>query len=128
MRLEIRINELPKLQADTMGHCSVRSRYRKRWHKLVADAIFALPNWREFHGREAEDAMPWDRSAITITRHSSGRVPDADNLAYSAKCLLDGLVRATVLVDDSPDHVEVKYLHEKAKPGAGFVTISVEPR
>ena len=128
LRLEIRIDELPRLQADTMSHWAVRNKYRKRWHKLVADAVRALPNWREFHGRESKDSIPWDRAAIVITRHSSGRVPDLDNANYAGKVLLDGVRHAGCIVDDSPEHVEVKYLHEKAKPGGGYVTISVEPR
>ena len=127
LRLEIRIDELPRLQADTMSHWAVRNKYRKRWHKLVADAIFALPNWREFLGSESKDSMPWDRAAIVITRHSSG-IPDHDNLVYSCKVILDGLQKAGVIENDSPKNIEVEYLHEKTLMGVKFVTISVEPR
>ena len=50
-------------------------------------------------------AFPLPMATVTITRVACGVRPDDDNLRSSAKLILDALVDARVLVDDSPSHV-----------------------
>lgn len=61
---------------------------KKRWAQLVA--LFCLPRPRE----------PIKHAAVKLVYHfSDNRRRDPDN--YSGKMLLDGLVRAGIIADDS---------------------------
>ena len=123
--VKLRIEELPKLQPDQQSHWSVRHRYRKRWRKKVADAIYLLDDWRSHVHRPVP--YPYTTKArITATRHSSS-VPDADNLAISFKTCIDSVVEVLPwIVSDSPQHCEVTYRHEYAPPKKGYITIEVK--
>lgn len=63
--------------------------------------------------------------AVHITRHSSGKEMDPDNLYASCKFVLDALVRGRIIVDDSPEHITLTVSHEKAKRGEGKTIISI---
>jgi hypothetical protein len=123
--MKLRINELPKLQPDQQSHWSVRSRYRKRWRKQVADAIYLLPDWRSHVHRPIPEVPT--KARITATRFSSS-VPDADNLSISFKTCIDSIVEVLPWIkSDGPDDVEVTYRHEYAPPKKGYIEIEVRP-
>ena len=83
----------------------------QRWHwrrqhaysKNLADEVY----WMVY--RKAPKATLKRR--VVITRRSTGKC-DADNRCGGAKALLDALVKAKLLVDDSEQWVDVLYKHE----------------
>ena len=114
----LRFDSLPELQADKM-HWRIRARYRKAWHERVQDELWWQTSWKYYGSR------PLEKAHLVCIRYSSGKAPDQDNLRYSFKPILDGLVRAGVLLDDSPEVITAEYHHAKAKRGAGYVTVEV---
>lgn len=121
-RLELRLPGLPTMNQKL--HWRVEARERAKWREAVS--LFAISQ-----GRPPE---PLQRARVTMTRHSGSREPDHDNLAFSFKGCLDGLqvpkrpgeVGASVIVDDSPRHVERVYRWEPEKPRKGHIRILVE--
>lgn len=68
---------------------------KKRWAELAA--IYCRPRPKE----------PIARAILTLTYHfADRRRRDPDN--YSGKMILDGLVQAGILLDDSFDNVELR--------------------
>lgn len=62
--------------------------------------------WVSLHCRPRPDA-PIERAIVTLTYHfADGRRRDPDN--YAGKMILDGLVQAGVLRDDSFGHIELR--------------------
>jgi Holliday junction resolvase RusA-like endonuclease len=89
--------------------------FTKTWKRKVWAAVWPL--------RPPE---PLKKARLTLTRHSSVR-PDSDNLTFSFKAIIDGLVEARVLEDDSFKHIGFPdYRWEKAKKSEGHVSIKVE--
>lgn len=109
------IDELPLLpnRKGQGRHWAVEDRYRKAWYWRVRCAI----------GRR-RPRKPYQRAQITLTRRSN-REPDADNLFASWKPVIDGLCVAGVIVDDSPAHVTVESVWERAKRGKGEIEVIV---
>jgi hypothetical protein len=118
--LELAIPGLPPM--NTAGphggsHWS-RTATKRKWEGRVCVAVLeALGRW---------PTVPLEQARVTITRCSE-REPDYDNLTQGGKFLLDGLVKARVLVDDSPKVIgRPDYRWEHAPRGAGCVKILVE--
>ena len=109
-----RFDGLPVLQPDQMPWRK-RAGYRRGWHNRVALAVF---------DRYAPP-KPIAKARITCVRRSSAQ-PDADNLGYSFKQIIDGYVKAGILQDDTPEHIETEYRWERAAPKAGHVEIRIE--
>lgn len=107
--------ELPPLQPDQAPHWAIRARHRKRWHRFVAELVLV---------QRARPTAPLRHARVICTRYSAV-APDADNLGYSFKPLVDGLVEAGVLADDSPDVLEQELRWSRAPFGAGRVTMTV---
>lgn len=95
-----------------------RTRIKRQWEGHVCAAVLtALGRW---------PAAPLERARVTITRCST-REPDFDNLAQGGKFILDGLVKAGVLADDSPKVIgRPEYLWEPAPAAQGCVRVRVE--
>jgi hypothetical protein len=105
---------LPDLQGHrSRVHWAKRHRHDRQWREAVG---WAAKDWRL--------PAPFDFAHVVFTRFSSSE-PDHDNLVASCKPLVDGLVDAGVLVDDSPRHVTCSYRWERAKRGEGHVRIAV---
>lgn len=100
----------------------IRTRYRQQWHEKVYWAVYQA-------GRRP--SSPLTAVEVHGVRHSS-QLPDRINTWYSFKCVVDGLIEADVIWDDSPDYIiEESYTWEFAPPGEGFISVlvrSVEPR
>ena len=75
---------------------------------------------------EKETKGPYPPSGCHLHIHSRRkRLCDADGI--SAKAVIDGMVKAGVLPDDSPQYVQkVSYSQEKGEPEETIVTIYVE--
>lgn len=113
--LEFSVRGLPPTQTGGgRGHWAKRHREVKQWRELVAGLA------RAHRG----PGPPWPRARVRITRRSA-KEPDADNLVASMKPILDGLVVAGVIPDDSPKHVELEVVWEAAPPGSGEVHLRV---
>jgi hypothetical protein len=105
------IPELPEPQADVMQR-HARARYRKRWHRTVAEVVMVervRPTW------------PLTDASIRLTRHCMPKrlIKDYGNLVYSFKAPIDGLVRARVLADDSMTVLAVETYHQQEPDGRG---------
>lgn len=72
-----------------------RARAAQEWRALVATALEQL----------GDGAPRWQRAAVAYTAYTRGRAMDRDNLVAVCKPVLDGLVQAGVLPDDSPAHL-----------------------
>ncbi len=59
-------------------------------------------------------SAPFQRARITITQRAV-RLADSDNFAARCKPAIDAVVRAGIVVDDSPDHVELVLKAERVK-------------
>ncbi len=95
-----------------------RYRVKKAW---MTRTILAA---RDAGGRALP--APLARASVTIIR-SSAREPDFDGLVQGGKFILDGLVKAGVLVDDSPKVIgRPDYRWERAPRGMGSVRVRVE--
>ena len=70
-----------------------------------------------------QEETPRFNSPVSIHIHSiRKRSTDADGI--SAKAVIDGIVRAGILIDDSPQYVkEVSYSQEKGKEEKTIITI-----
>ena len=109
------IPELPKTPNQLLRrHWSTVMNEKKMWHRLVARACFTL-YW---------DA-PMEKAKILFIRRST-REPDYDGLTGSFKFVLDGLVKAGVLIDDKPSVVDVTYKWEKSKRVDQGIFVQVE--
>lgn len=100
---------IPSLNTMLRRHWSVDRKLKARWKRLVWVARLAangnrLPVPRDSYGR----------ARLTITRISP-RTCDPDNLA--PKHLIDGLRACGIIVDDTPEHVELIVRQEKGKAG-----------
>lgn len=57
---------------------------------------------------------PMARARVKLTRMTTGKAPDPDNLTASAKLVLDALQQASVIVDDSPECIDLKVDWQRA--------------
>jgi len=114
--LEITIDGLPKTINMTYGqHWSVKHKESKKWMRLVGAHI----RWN--YPKE-----PLKRANLTLIRGSSVP-PDFDGLIISFKHVIDALVKLNVIIDDNMEIIgQPTYRWEKAKPGKGYVRITVQ--
>ena len=97
------------------SHWTSRHKLARLWHALVAAQVTALGKHPSFGD---------NRVRIIITRHGA-RAIDPDNVC--AKLVIDGLVRACVLLDDTPLYVEsVTTRSCQTEHGMQYTTIEIE--
>lgn len=118
MILDLTLDGLPPMNTADRTHHWSAYRLKRAWEgKVCAAVLHELGRWPE---------RPLDRARVTITRCST-REPDFENLTQGGKFLLDGLVKAGVIVDDSPGVIgRPEYLWVKGEPAKGSVRIQVE--
>lgn len=115
--IDVEIPGAPPLLLNARLHWRDVNKGRKKWHKWTALAL---------HGKVPPE--PWERACIVFTRRTAANAaPDFENLASGFKWVLDAVVRAGVVVDDSPDHVELYYQWEKALPKRSSIRIQAAP-
>lgn len=114
--LEVEIPGLPKrVNEINYKHRMAISREANLWKGLVAYAVRAL-----------RPPKPLKRAKLTLVRYSA-RCPDFDGLVSSFKWVLDGLVLARVIENDSMKVIgRTTYEWEPARPGRGKIRIRVE--
>ena len=105
----IELHDLPTWTANDRGHWSDRADAVKAWRMVTKSAAnrHGVPRLGRVHVR------------LTMTP-SDRRRRDPDNIAGVLKPVLDGLVDAGVLADDSAEYVaSVTLVVERAEPGRG---------
>lgn len=106
---------LPKLpnELGQRAHWRTVRRHTRAWKEAVAIGV----------GRcRPHEPLPYAR--VELVRASS-REPDPDALAQSFKPIIDGLVTAGVLEDDSPAHCALEVRWTRAPPRKGWIGVSV---
>lgn len=93
--LDVTIPGIPPI--NSAGHHGgnhwSRTQIKRQWESKICVAVLdALGRWPE---------APLDRAEVTLIRRSASE-PDFDNLVGAQKFILDGLVKAGVIADDSP--------------------------
>lgn len=118
-RLELRLIGLPKRINQMSGtHWAVRAREATKWKARLAGKMILT--------RQSPPPAPLQRAKVTLVRHSS-RCPDYDGLVVSFKPVMDALVTALVIRDDSMAVIgQPTYEWKPAAKLGGFVTILVE--
>ena len=113
--IELTLNEAtPSLNKMIRLHWTVDRKLKAKWVKMV---------WVALRSQRMGPVQPFSRARVTITRISP-RMLDRDNLFSSVKHPLDGLKICSVIVDDSPEHIELIVRQEKGKAGT---RIQIEP-
>jgi len=114
--VEFVVQGLPKLQTNSYAGWRIRHTEKRRWEKRVWEAVIEVGRPRE----------AFKKATVEMVRCST-TMPDYDNLAASMKPLLDGLVKARVILDDNPDVIgHPKFGWELTKRGQGCVRVRVE--
>src|SRR5712675_171259 len=114
--IEFQIAGLPRT-INSLGrtHWAVKAKEAKTWKYAVHLAVC-----------EYRPEKPYLKAKVTMTRHSSKR-PDFDGLVSSFKHVLDGLIDAKIIQDDSPEHVSTEYCWDKAGMKQGRIHVRIEP-
>lgn len=115
--LLLEFSQLPKITTNgAQGSWKAKAGNARKWKRIIMILC----------ARGKVPKAPLTFAKLTLTRHSS-ICPDADGLVASFKPVIDGLVKAGVLIDDNMDVIGMpSYLWKKAPPRAGFITIKVE--
>lgn len=116
MLIEFQIPQLPKMMNELLrGHWQKKYRHAKVWKRLVYFEVVSQ-----------KPPRPWKKAKLTLTRVSAKR-PDYDGLVSSFKHVIDGLVEAGILADDTSKVTGVPdYKWELGKPKKGFIKVKVE--
>lgn len=90
---------LPSLNETMRQHWAVRKRNAERWGKMIVLAR-----------ARAEIPSATGKRRVTIERHGK-KALDADNMCGGAKGFIDELRAFKLLVDDSPEFVDLVTVH-----------------
>lgn len=115
-RLHIELPGLPETTNQILA-MALRKRIRRKiyWKSLVG-----------YLTAGKRPLKPIKRAKLTLTRHSAGKC-DYDGRVSSFKHVIDGLVEAGILENDTEENVgKPSYEHAPAPPGKGFCTITLE--
>jgi len=111
--LEFTIKDLPKTSNAIMSW-KIRMGNARKWRLKVVMAALGF-----------EPKEPLKLATLELTRHSS-RSPDYDGLVSSFKPIIDGLIDARIIENDRMTNIGApKYSWQKAKHGAGHITVKV---
>jgi Holliday junction resolvase RusA-like endonuclease len=113
----IEIPGLPKMYNQFKNmHWAAKAKHVKQWKQLVFISLVS---------KKLIPASPYSKARLKLVRCSSAP-PDFDNIAQSFKPVLDGLVEAGVLQDDSLAVIgKPEYGWEKVAPSQGKIIIQV---
>lgn len=103
----------PSLNQLLGMHWAVRLKSERKWfHAIIATAGFKKPPETRF-------------IILTLTSYRV-KLLDVDNLIGGMKKLLDAIVRAGYMKDDSPEHCTVNYHQELCKKGQERVHVQIQ--
>ena len=113
--IELTISEAtPSLNRLFGLHWAKRMETRKKWQWLVRAA--------RLKARVHLDA-PLPKAKVTVTRHGR-RICDPDNCIAGTKYLTDSLVQEGILLNDTPDHIEL--VVKQIKTTTPHTTVTIE--
>lgn len=112
LRLALTAPLVPSQNQLLRKHWSARRRLQR---KLTEDFHYTALEQTPVEDRSA---FPLPKARVEIVRFSCGRSPDPDNLVASAKLILDALVDAGLLQDDSPECLELAVDWQRVKQRA----------
>ena len=114
-QLKLKIDDLPKRYNQiSHGHWRKKQAEAKKWHLIMY-----------YHCLRKTPPSPLLRARLVLTRHTSAQ-SDYDGLVSSWKYVIDGLVAAKILINDTPKVIGIPtYRWEKAPPKKGFITVEV---
>lgn len=96
-------------------HWAIITKEKNKWHGLV-----------RWYLRHNTPKAPLKKAKLTLTRYSM-RSPDYDGLVGSFKYVLDGLVKAGVIIDDKVSVIgDSKYNWVKAKKVDQRIEVVIE--
>jgi Holliday junction resolvase RusA-like endonuclease len=114
--ISLTINDLPKMPNMILhAHWRNVQAESKKWHGLV-----------KIYLRHNVPKAPFKKAKLILTRYSM-REPDYDGLVGSFKYVVDGLVKAGVIVDDKFSVIgKSEYKWEKCKKIDQRIEVSIE--
>lgn len=115
-KLQITIQDLPKMPNSLIRkHWAVITKEKNKWHTYVKLSLGIN-----------RPKVPLKKAKLTLTRYSM-RAPDYDGLVGSFKYVVDGLVKAGVIVDDKVSVIgDSKYNWVKAKKVDQRIEVVIE--
>jgi Holliday junction resolvase RusA-like endonuclease len=117
MRIEINLPGLPKTTNASTANWRAVNAERSKWKKRIYSALKL---------RKLIPLEPLVHAKISLIRYSSSR-PDYDGLVSSFKAILDGLVEAGLIKNDTPENIGVPvYAWRKESQRNGHIKIIVE--
>ncbi len=102
--------EIPRTFASLNDLLRMHWRHRHRNCQMWQEEI-----WMALVGKE-RPMRPFQKARVSIHRRGRGRGLDPDNLVGAVKPILDALRYARILVDDTPEHVELVVTQSKGLP------------
>ena len=97
----------------------------RNWRAINAERKKVKSAVKEQLGKNIPNA-PVKHAKLTCIRHSS-ICPDYDGIVSGFKSVIDGIVEARVLEDDSMDNIGMpSFKWERARKGSGSVTVFIE--
>jgi Holliday junction resolvase RusA-like endonuclease len=115
--------EIPRVPPSINELSGYGWRARHRVSKVWQQEVWAAVTNGRFHFTQN---LPFPRAKVAIHRISRGRM-DPDNLVGCMKPVIDALRYARVLVDDSPDHIELTVTQSREYKTPPCTTICIEP-
>lgn len=114
--IKLEIQDLPKMPNSLIRkHWAIITKEKNKWHGLI----------KLFLGHQVPKS-PLKKAKLTLTRYSM-RAPDYDGLVGSFKYVVDGLVKAGVIVDDKVSVIgDSKYSWVKAKKVDQRIEVVIE--
>jgi len=87
-------------------HWAVKRKWKLVWEEEV--------NWTVYKNRKKFGKLPLKYAKIEIVYHQT-HISDTDNMYGSVKPVVDGLVKAGVIIDDKPKYLDLTVTQRKAK-------------
>jgi Holliday junction resolvase RusA-like endonuclease len=111
------IKDLPKMPNTLIRkHWAIVTKEKNKWHGLV-----------KLYLRHNVPVAPFKKAKLTLIRFST-RAPDYDGLVGSFKYVVDGLVKAGVIIDDKVSVIgHSQYKWEKCKKLEARIEVTIEP-
>lgn len=116
----LEIPRAPETPNNFLGfHWRHRQRNSQLWQQEIHYALIQA-------GESPQQRQPFERAKVHIDRRSRGEL-DKDNLYGCVKPVIDALRYSNVLVDDSPQHLELDVTQSRSFKLPPRTLIEIEP-
>ena len=96
---------VPANMMNVKMHWAEKAKWKKAWEEEVL--------WAVYKNRKKFGKLPLQYAKVKIIFHHI-KVFDKDGMYSAAKPIVDGLVKAGVIVDDSPRYIDLTVTQKKA--------------